>query len=37
MRLRPALGQRFPTVASAWRRAWDKVIPFFAFPPEVRA
>lgn len=29
-------GQRFPTVAAAWRRAWDKVIPFFAFPPEVR-
>jgi len=23
-------------VAAAWRRAWDKVIPFFAFPPEVR-
>ena len=20
----------------AWRRAWDKVIPFFAFPPAVR-
>lgn len=31
-----AWGQRFPTVVSAWRRAWDKVIPFFAFPPEVR-
>jgi putative transposase len=29
-------GQKFPTIASAWRRAWDKVIPFFAFPPEVR-
>ena len=29
-------GQRFPTVVGAWRRAWDKVIPFFAFPPEVR-
>ncbi|WP_141292094.1 IS256 family transposase, partial [Ideonella azotifigens] len=31
-----AWGQKFPTVVSAWRRAWDKVIPFFAFPPEVR-
>lgn len=31
-----AWGQRFPTVVSAWRRAWDKVIPFYAFPPEVR-
>jgi transposase-like protein len=29
-------GQKFPTVAAAWRRAWDKVIPFFAFPPAVR-
>jgi putative transposase len=29
-------GQRFPTVVAAWRRAWDKVIPFFAFPPAVR-
>ncbi|HEX3531485.1 MAG TPA: IS256 family transposase [Thermoanaerobaculia bacterium] len=29
-------GKRFPTVAPSWRRAWDKVIPFFAFPPEVR-
>jgi putative transposase len=29
-------GIKFPTVAAAWRRAWDKVIPFFAFPPEVR-
>jgi transposase-like protein len=29
-------GRKFPTVVAAWRRAWDKVIPFFAFPPEVR-
>ena len=29
-------GQKFPTVVSAWRRAWDKVIPFFAFPADVR-
>jgi putative transposase len=29
-------GKKFPTVVSAWRRAWDKVIPFFAFPPDVR-
>lgn len=29
-------GQKFPTVAGAWRRAWDRVIPFFAFPPAVR-
>jgi putative transposase len=31
-----AWGKKFPTIAPAWRRAWDKVIPFFAFPPEVR-
>ena len=29
-------GQRFPTVVAAWRRAWSRVIPFFAFPPQVR-
>ena len=29
-------GHRFPTVVASWRRAWPQVIPFFAFPPEVR-
>ena len=29
-------GKKFPTVVGAWRRVWDKVIPFFAFPPAVR-
>jgi transposase-like protein len=29
-------GQRFPTVVAAWRRAWTRVVPFFAFPPDVR-
>jgi putative transposase len=29
-------GQRFPTVTASWRRAWSNVIPFFAFPPEIR-
>jgi transposase-like protein len=29
-------GQRYPTVSAAWRNAWDRVIPFFAFPPAVR-
>jgi putative transposase len=29
-------GQKFPTVVAAWRRAWERVIPFFAFPPAVR-
>jgi putative transposase len=31
-----AWGAKFPTVVAAWRRAWDRVIPFFAFPPAVR-
>ncbi|MGY6217856.1 IS256 family transposase [Methylolobus aquaticus] len=29
-------GAKYPTVVAAWRRAWDKIIPFFAFPPAVR-
>jgi transposase-like protein len=33
---RSAWGQKYPTVAASWRRAWDRVIPFFAFPPAVR-
>jgi putative transposase len=33
---RSPLGLKFPTVGAAWRRAWDRVIPFFTFPPEVR-
>lgn len=31
-----AWGQKFPTVVAAWRRAWDRIIPFFAFPPPIR-
>ena len=31
-----AWGKKFPTVVAAWRRAWDKVIPFFAFPAHIR-
>jgi putative transposase len=26
-----AWGQKHPTVVATWRRAWDRVIPFFAF------
>lgn len=29
-------GRKFPTVAAMWRRQWQQVIPFFAYPPEVR-
>lgn len=31
-----AWGRRFPTIVKMWRQAWEHVIPFFAFPPEVR-
>ena len=26
-------GKKYPAIGQAWRRAWDEVIPFFAFPP----
>ena len=28
--------KQYPTIGQAWRRAWEHVIPLFAFPPEVR-
>lgn len=30
------MSQKFPTVVASCRRAWDRVIPFYAFPPAVR-
>ena len=29
-------GRQYPAIAPAWRRQWQQVVPFFAFPPEVR-
>ena len=29
-------GRRFPNVVSAWRNRWAEIIPFLAFPPEIR-
>jgi len=29
-------GLKFPTVVAMWQRQWEQVIPFFAYPPEVR-
>ena len=29
-------GAKFPTVVASWRRVWVHVIPFFAFPPDIR-
>jgi putative transposase len=29
-------GRRYPAIGQSWRRAWSEVVPFFAFPDEVR-
>lgn len=29
-------GQKYPNIASAWRRQWDHVVVFFDFSPEIR-
>jgi putative transposase len=29
-------GERFPMIAAAWRRRWEEVTPFLAFPAEIR-
>ena len=29
-------GQKYPAIVQSWRRAWGEVVPFFAFPAEVR-
>jgi putative transposase len=29
-------GQKYPAIGQSWRRAWPEVIPFYAFPEEVR-
>ena len=29
-------GEKYPAIAQSWRRNWDHVIPFFAFPEAVR-
>ncbi len=29
-------GGRYPLIARQWRRAWTEIIPFFAFPPDIR-
>ena len=30
-------GRQYPSIAQAWRRAWEEVIPFFAFGPRSAA
>jgi putative transposase len=29
-------GRKYPAIAQSWRRNWERVIPFFAFAPQVR-
>ena len=29
-------GRRYPAISQSWRRAWSEVVPFFAFPEDVR-
>jgi putative transposase len=29
-------GERFPPITKSWKDAWEQVIPFLAFPPDVR-
>ena len=28
--------QKYPSIAHSWRRAWQEIVPFFAYPPAVR-
>ena len=30
------VGRQYPAIKRQWEAAWEQVIPFFAFPPEVR-
>jgi hypothetical protein len=29
-------GKKYPAIGPAWRRAWNEVTPFFAYPPQIR-
>ena len=29
-------GEQYPSIAQSWRRNWEQVIPFFAFPKDIR-
>jgi putative transposase len=34
--LEAAWGRRYPAIGQMWRRAWEHVVPFFAFAPGIR-
>ena len=29
-------GEAYPSIPQIWRRNWDRIIPFFDYPPEIR-
>jgi transposase-like protein len=29
-------GKKLPAIVQSWRRVWEQVIPFFAYPKEIR-
>nr|WP_126226078.1 IS256 family transposase [Burkholderia ambifaria] len=29
-------GAKYPTIVQSWQRAWEHVVPFYVFPPEIR-
>jgi putative transposase len=30
------VGKKLPPIVQSWRRVWEQVIPFFAYPAEIR-
>jgi len=34
--VRGEMGEAIPAIGQAWRRAWEHVVPLFAFPPAIR-
>jgi putative transposase len=29
-------GDAYPSIVQSWRRNWERIIPFFDYPPEIR-
>ena len=29
-------GQKYPVIVASWKRAWEEVIPFYSYPPQIR-
>jgi putative transposase len=30
------MGQRYPMIGASWIEHWERIVPFLAFPPDVR-